>query len=191
MSAMETQAPFSIEVDNLHWLADNAAEDLCAHGSVEVRIGDQLVMQHSDGAGWSVSAAALLLLRSLSLDHRPDAPLNENLVPCCGTALTLHEGPQDPHITGCPFGFNWWVRHFGDRVRLETVEGVCVECSIEQWRDAVFRFADTVKAFYEGCVPKVFCLDFEEPGYWALHREWDRRRQEVAGPGGEGPGANP
>lgn len=167
---------FSIEVDNLHWLADNAAEDLCAHGSVQVRIGEQLVMQHSDGDGWSVSAAAILLLRTLTLDHCPEAPLNENLVPCCGTAVSMKPGPEDPYISGCPFGFNWWVRRSGDRVRLETAEGAEVEVSIEQWRDAVFRFADSVKGLYASSVPKVFPIEYEEPGYWAFHREWDRRR---------------
>ena len=59
---------------NLHWIdAINDAADLCAHSGVDFRIGDSILVKPSDG-DWTVSAAALYLLRTLSQPHTSSSP---------------------------------------------------------------------------------------------------------------------
>lgn len=59
---------FTIRGENFHWIdkAEDNVTDLCLHGHVTVTIGDTVLT--GDG---NVSAAALLLLKSLTEDHTP------------------------------------------------------------------------------------------------------------------------
>ena len=72
---------------NLHWIGglDDSA-DLYAHSGVDFRIGDSVLVKPSDG-DWTVSAAALYLLRTLSQPHTRQQPITEYLFPCCGNGI--------------------------------------------------------------------------------------------------------
>ena len=78
---------------NLHWMdgsLDNA-EGLCAHSGIDFRIGDSVLVRPSDG-DWTVSAAALYLLQTLSQSHTKQHPITEYLFPCCGNGIFEVEG---------------------------------------------------------------------------------------------------
>ena len=81
---------------NLHWIdgsTDDSA-DLCAHSGVAFRIGQITLVKPSDG-DWTVSAAALYLLRTLSQRHTRQQPIAEHLFPCFGNGIFEVEGQDD------------------------------------------------------------------------------------------------
>jgi len=57
-------------------------------------------------------------------------------------------------LCGCPNGLDWSVIHENDTVRLRTSADTQVTISPKAYRDTIFAFADTVKAFYEKSSPK-------------------------------------
>jgi hypothetical protein len=55
---------------NLHWIPDgDESADLCAHGDVDFRINGETIIAPVIEDHYTVSAAALYLLRSLSGPH--------------------------------------------------------------------------------------------------------------------------
>jgi hypothetical protein len=71
---------------NLRWISHAADDpaDCCAHGDVVFRIGDDILLDETNGRDLTVSAAALYLLRTLSVPHSRAAPVGDQLFPCCG-----------------------------------------------------------------------------------------------------------
>ena len=57
---------FEISIDNICWLSGEKDDpnDLCAHGNVKVKIGDESFEYYC-----TVSAAAVYLLKSIKEDH--------------------------------------------------------------------------------------------------------------------------
>jgi hypothetical protein len=75
---------------NLRWIngaADDPA-DFCAHGDVEFRIGDDTLVEPS-GRELTVSAAALYLLRTLSVPHTREAPSATTCSRAAGSVCTM------------------------------------------------------------------------------------------------------
>ena len=99
---------------NLRWVdgCTDEASDLCAHGEVEFRIGDDSLVSAADGE-ITVSAAALYLLRTLSTPHTVAAPVGDHLFPCCGFTLIHPPGSEDVLILGCLSGRDVEVEHRG------------------------------------------------------------------------------
>ena len=73
-----------IKILQLNWVkyVDDPT-DLCAHGSVYVRIADKIIVDAKDGTGWTLSAAALNLMRTLGRDYNA-GDFAGQLIPCCG-----------------------------------------------------------------------------------------------------------
>ena len=168
---------FDIQVHNLRWIRDgDRTDDLCAHGIVTVRIGDHLMGGSGEGS-FTVSAAALYLLRTLTRNHTKSDPVAEHLVPCCGHfMIPLDEGHEDDVlIIGCNHGIDWEVMHTGDHVSL-IADVVAVTMPLTDWAEAVRTFSDTVQAFYDRSAPKLPGTD-DAAGYEAFRREWTRRRR--------------
>lgn len=65
------------------------------------------------------------------------------------------------------------------RVILELEDGTKERVSIEDYREAVWSFADEIEEFYNACSPKVFWDDYDRDGYLGFWTEWHRRRNEV------------
>jgi len=62
------ESQFNIEILDLYWIngeKDNP-DDLCLHGNVSVKIGEEVV---ADNYGCTISSTALYLLKTLKLDH--------------------------------------------------------------------------------------------------------------------------
>ena len=164
---------FQIDVDELEWIdgkADNP-EDLCAHGHVVVRIGEEVFEYFA-----TVSASALYLLKSISEDHILGE--EEQMLPCCGFSIYARDEKLDTvDIIGCSNGIDWSVFHRENQVRIVTLSGKETILPLSEYRQIVYQFVDIVEAFYQRCSPKIRPQDkIDRDGYIAFWNEWHRRR---------------
>lgn len=168
---------------NLRWIngASDDPKDLCAHGHVDFRIdGDTLL--GTEERDLTLSAAALYLLRTLSVPHTKEAPVGEHLFPCCGFNMWDIPGQDDVAIGGCPNGEDFEVFHQvgGGGVIIRAADRREWEASWPDWRAAVFAFADQISAFYAACSPKQ-PSDDDSAGFEKFKIEWKRRRGDKLG----------
>lgn len=167
----------SLEVADLHWLPGGDPDhDLCAHGRLVVRVGSAVLVDQADLA---VSTGALHLLRSLTEDHTPSAPLAEHLVPHCGHVMHLDASGRLTNL-GCGIGVDWWVRQEPGSVRLLFADGTEVVVTDVHWRRAVVGVADAVAAFYRASPPRRPCTEEDAAWYAVFRHEWERRRADAA-----------
>jgi len=168
---------FSIEIKRFWWIRDDGnddPEDLCLHGELSVRIGDELIED-----GCVVSVTALYLLRTLTEDYAPGCyhPGCSQIMPCCGHFMLADEKNEIVHVHGCPHGQEWAVHHVNKSVELMTEQGTRTIVPLDEYRETVFAFADRVMAHYMQCQPKILPEeDFERDGCLMFWREWARRR---------------
>ncbi len=166
---------FSINAEGLSWIKGNPddPDDLCLHGHATAVIGGK-TLEYDDA---TVSATALLLLKSLTEDHIAGQE-DIQMLPCCGHECYADKKLENVHIYGCPNGIDWSVRHDGDNVVLELEDGTTEVVSISEYTAEVFRFADMIEDFYKKSSPKIIMPDrkIEVSGYKAFWNEWHRRR---------------
>ncbi|MCC3160260.1 hypothetical protein LJ737_23690 [Hymenobacter sp. 15J16-1T3B] len=172
---------FTLRLLGIRWLDTlDETEDLCAHGSVQVGIGAETVSDASHPE-WTVSAAALFLLRTLTRNHSPDEPVGAGqLLPCCGfTMWYFPENGPDTLVLGCPSGIDWTVQHEGDAVRLTTAAGTTAAVPSGEYRAQVLAFADEVERFYHRSKPKSTPTDpLDAAGYARFWEEWQQLREQ-------------
>ena len=164
---------FALALSSLFWWngASDDPRDLCLHGKVTGRIGNRVISCTA-----TVSAAALNLLRTLTEEHRAGEELQ--MLPCCGFSLFADETGENVTVIGCNQGVDWTVLHEGGRLRL-ILEEEAVTVPMDEYRTVVFRFADTVEAFYRSCTPKILPGDeIDRRGDEAFWREFHRRREQ-------------
>ena len=164
---------FFISAYDLHWMENtNETEDLCLHGHVIVKIGDESFEYNA-----TVSSTALYLLKSLKEEHIINQ--QNQMLPCCGFFMIPNKDLSKVDILGCPNGIDWSVRHENDKIILITESGAITEIPQTQYRETVFAFADQIEAFYKSSSPKVLPNDdFERNGYIAFWNEWNSIRYE-------------
>lgn len=165
---------FSINAENFEWIngSKDDPEDLCLHGKAVAYIGRVKLEYHA-----TVSATALYLLKTLTENHIINT--DNQMLPCCGFFCIPNEDLDHVVISGCPNGIDWSVIHNGDKVILEPEDGTKESVALEDYRKAVYDFADKVESFYHSCSPKVLPMDdFYRNGYLAFWNEWHRRRKE-------------
>jgi len=161
---------------NLHWLAEAPATgDLCAHGGVRVSDGTH-TLASTEGNDLALSTGALYLLRSLSLDHTPESPLADPLIPHCGHFMVMDDAAQRLVNVGCPAGLNWWIRHRAGTVELEFDGERRLVVAAGEWHRAVCAFSDAIARFFEESAPKQPRDDHERGWYAAFQAEWRRLR---------------
>ena len=170
---------FHLDIINLHWIDetnDNPA-DLCLHGKLFVKIGDEIL---DDGMhNWTVSAGAYRMLESLYGDHQ--SGYEEHLLPCCGHFMFVDEKTDELIISGCPSGIDWSVTHESDTVRLATDKSSQIVISFEEYKATVFKFADAIKSFYAKCTPKQIKEDnFEDKAYERFWMNWNKMRSGIS-----------
>jgi hypothetical protein len=170
----------TISPQDLHWLSEGSAEDdLCAHGGVSIELDGSALLQTPD-ADFTLSAAALYLLRTLSSDHGPSIRVGEHLIPHCGHAMWAEEGSGDVTITGCNIGLDWTVQRRASVIQLGFEGGRTVTIPFQDWQSAVVAFSDTVQTFYDRSNPKRLPADrHEREGFDLFLNEWRRRRASV------------
>jgi len=162
---------------DLHWLkrGTDDPQDLCAHSPVEFRVAGQSIVEPSDG-DWSVNAAALYLLRTLSRPHTKDSPVGDHLFPCCGFTLLDLDGQDDVLIQGCLSGVDVQVARVRDQIALTAQDGRQHVLAFSEWRRAVCTFSDAVRSFYARSQPREPFDEEERKGFRKMMQEWDRRR---------------
>jgi len=164
----------------LHWIKDDGVDDpcdLCAHSPVRLEIDGDTLVAPADGNA-TVSAAAIFLLRTLERDHTEQNPVGEHLFPCCGHAM-YDTGDDDVVICGCPNGSNVYITHDGSTIRLAIHDGRSYAVSLDDWRRAVYEFADVVREFYDHSLPKTPADETESAGFAKMMAEWSRRRTQT------------
>ena len=171
---------------NLHWLAGLAeTADLCAHGDVDFQINGEIVVESTIGGHYAVGAAALYLLRSLSLPHRfaKDTKHGQPLFPHCGHSMFASESTDDVVIMGCPHGADLELRVAADEVTIHTGDGRNYRVTFAEWKIAVCQFSDAVQDFYESSLDKDMEISdqHEVVGYERFRSEWSRRRAFAEG----------
>lgn len=182
---------------DLRWneAAEDDPADLCAHGDFEFRIDGDVLSDGFAGRELTLSAGALYLMRTLSRPHTKDAPVGDQLFPCCGFNMYDVAGESDVLILGCPNGEDFEVDHRegGNLVVVRAPEGREWFVDRDSWREAVFAFADAVSEFYARSLPKRPSPE-GAAGYRAFEAEWERRRgrplailRDETGPSTDGP----
>ena len=151
--------------------------DYCAHGRIRFRI-DNTVFVDKGEQSWTVSSAALYLLRTVTNDHSPESSVAESnyLIPCCG--FTIHAIPASEYrcVTfGCGAGVDPTVKHRGSNIEV-VWNGSTEVVSTEEWASAVCRFADEVESFYGRSAPKTRIEDEHDRVGWEIFwAEWSER----------------
>lgn len=165
--------PFDIQILKLNWIKHvDDPTDLCAHGSVYVRIADKTIIDEKDGDGWTLSATALNLLRTIQINYKP-GDFAGQLIPCCGFFMIASDHGDHVDMCGCPNGFDWTIQHEGNSVWHTTPTGEEATIDIENYKKLVLSFADDVQDFYANSLPKSLPTDdFDRKGYEAFWTEW-------------------
>ena len=98
-----------IKILDIHWIKDvDDPTDLCAHGHVFVKIGNEVVV-NKDSLDVTVSSTALCLMRTLKDDYKKGDYASQ-LFPCCGHFFMADEENDYVNIMGCPIGIDWTIR---------------------------------------------------------------------------------
>lgn len=169
---------FRIELLNIHWLENIDEEiDLCVHGQVKVRIGNEIIVDNEkEERHWTLSAMAIHLLRTIEKDHHPGNLVGEHLIPCCGHHIDHLKNELDVHIQGCLNGINYWVKHFDSIVELKSESGSEIQITIEDYKEEIKNFVDEVENFYKKSKSKQLPKDeYDKNGYLMFWNEWRRR----------------
>lgn len=168
---------FDIKILHLNWIKHlDDPTDLCAHGSVYVKIADKIIVDEKDGDGWTLSAASLNLMRTLDRDYKP-GDFAGQLIPCCGFFLVADDEGDQVDICGCGSGFDWTIQHEDQLVRHIADDGEQAVIDKGDYQRMVLSFADKVQQFYEDSKPKALPSDeFDRKGYEAFWKEWKTLR---------------
>lgn len=162
----------------LSWINDapDDPEDHDAHGLVEFQVNKTVFVTPEDGE-WSLSAAGLYLLRTLSFNHEPEDEVTETnfLFPHCGFSVWPHDGKFKVLCMGCNIGIDVSVYHLDGNVHLSKGEQKEIVTE-DEWRAAVLAFVRQIEDFYKRCTPKVVITDELDGKGWLLFwEEWHER----------------
>ncbi len=170
-----------------HWINQEPDDtsDQCAHGRIKFVV-DNLVISDADQT-WTVSAAALFLLRTVFHNHSETNSVAENnyLIPCCGFTVIKDDDYSDFGllILGCVGGINPQIIHNESMVTI-VYKNQSRTVELSAWADAIVGFADEVIAYYNSCSPKVDPTDNHDLESWKLFwtefRENKDRASEIA-----------
>lgn len=174
-----TNNNFDIKILDLHWIENvDDPTDLCAHGHVFLKIGDQVVSDKATG-DWTLSSTALSLLRTIEKDYITDDYSNQ-LLPCCGHFFIADENQETVIVQGCNTGIDWKIIHTNDnKVKHVLDNGYEVSIDKEAYKCKVLEFADQIEQFYKDSKPKAIPTDdFDKKGYLTFWKEWRHLREK-------------
>lgn len=170
-----------LEASDLQWIrgADDDPNDQCAHGRVRFEIDDVTFVRSEDGM-WTLSGAALFLLRTIEHDHSPNHSVAEHnfIFPCCAhSCWSIGQGEFKLICLGCNRGIDIEIKHINRSVEIVKLDGEQKIVPLIEWRAAVFAFADQIRAFYDRSSPKTLPEPPDDKEGWAAFwEEWNRRR---------------
>ena len=175
-----TSNKFTIELLKTNWISEEDTQtDLCAHGQMRVNIGNETVVDQSENDGWTISATALLLLRTLERNHTKENPVGDQLIPCCGHFLVFDNDMEEVYIGSCPSGIDWELTHENGIVTLKTESGNETKVDFKEYKSQVLDFVDQVEDFYKNSPEKEIPKDeFDRKGYLQFWKEWNEKRSK-------------
>jgi len=150
--------------------------DLCAHGKVQFEINGETLVSVHEGE-WTVSAAALYLLRTLEKDHTQESPMFEHVIPCCGFSMYDIEGEENVLIIGCPNGIDFEIRHLDNHVEIKRDGKETCVVTNDAWNRAVINFSEAVNQFYKSSSPKTPHDEEATKGFNKFRAEWQKRHK--------------
>jgi len=168
-----TDKDFDIKIIDLNWAQkEDDPTDLCAHGHVHVKIGNEVVAD-KDTFELTLSSTALHLMRTITCDYKK-GDFGNQLLPCCGHFLIADETMDFITICGCPSGIDWTIIHIDDQnIKHITERGQEAIISKEKYIKLVLDFADQIEQFYKMSKSKIIPTDdFDRRGYLAFWNEW-------------------
>ncbi len=174
--------PFEIKLLSISWVKDDGKDDpkdLCAHGNVFLRIGNEILSDKD--RRWTVSSTALHLMRTIFQDYNAGDYYSQ-LLPCCGHGFYPSPDGKTVTLGGCPNGINWTIEHLknGD-IKHSTWNETEVIVPPDEYATIIFRFATEVETFYENSQSKDLSGDLErQNGYLAFWREWRALKAKIA-----------
>lgn len=172
-------ADLAIKLLDLSWISgEDDPADLCAHGHVFVKIGDEILSNKESGI-WSVSATAIYLLRTLERDYQAN-DFSSQLLPYCSHSYYIDEDRNEIVFFGCPTGIDWTIIHteYG-KIKHVSDNGSKANVDWETYKNIVLVFADAVEAFYQMSLPKTLPDDKDDvKGYQLFWDEWHRLRNK-------------
>ena len=141
---------FELKILSQHWIKDDGVydkNDICSHGELFLKIGGEVLSDSASGS-WSLSTAALFLLRTLDRDCQINDFTNY-LIPCCGhTMMFLEKGDEFATTLGCIHGIDWTVKHKDGMVELTTERGNKTSLPFDFYKNKILDFVNEVEAFY-------------------------------------------
>ena len=175
-----TSKNFKIELLKTNWISEKDTQtDLCAHGQMRVNIGNEIVVDQTENDGWTISATAQLLLRTLERNHSKENPVGDQLIPCCGHFLVFDNDMEEVYIGSCPTGIDWEVTLENEIVTLKTESGTETKVDFENYKSEVLNFVDQVEEFYKNSPEKEIPKDeFDRKGYLQFWKEWNEKRNK-------------
>jgi hypothetical protein len=174
-----TDQLFELKILDLHWLEGiDEDNDLCVHGHLYLRIGDQVISDMESG-DWTLSSTAMYLLRSMESDYEQDGYGNY-ILPCCGHFFIADDNENNVVIQGCNIGVDWKIKHINENYITHILQnGYEISIAKEIYRKIVLDFADQVEQFFKDSKPKVVPKDdFEKKGYLTFWKEWRKLRDK-------------
>lgn len=171
-----TDQTFDIKILDLHWIQNvDDPTDLCAHGHLYVKIGNEIVSDNENG-DWALSATALYLMRTIKSDYKADDYASQ-LLPCCGHFMIIEEKTNKLLIIGCPNGVDWTIVHQDNKVKHIAYNGQEAVIDESEYKTLVFNFADQVEQFYKNSSQKILPdNESDKNAYLAFWKEWRELR---------------
>jgi hypothetical protein len=171
---------FDLKILDLHWINnEDDPNDLCAHGHVYLKIGNEIVSDKESG-DWTLSSTALSLMRTIDKDYKKNNNDNQ-LLPCCGHFIIADDQGENVTIQGCGNGIDWTIIHHSNgTVEHVTEKGEKGIITNEDYRKLISGFADKVEQFYKDSKSKTIPEDdFDKKGYLIFWKEWKRLRNKI------------
>jgi hypothetical protein len=170
---------FVIKILDLHWINNiDDGNDLCAHGHLFLKIGDQVLSDWNSG-DWTLSSAALSLLRTIDRNYVKSENSNQ-LIPHCGHFFIPDEKGEEVVILGCNTGIDWKVIHASNNKIKHILEnGYEITMDRDVYERIVFDFTDQIDTFFKTSKPRNLPKDkFDKKGYLSFWKEWRSYRDK-------------
>ena len=172
----------TLDLIDPHWIkgVKDDPDDQCAHGYISFLIDDFVILNSEEE--WTVSAAALFLLRSVTCNHSEKTSVAESnyLIPCCGFNPFKYEGEFGLLLMGCNNGIDPEIVHENGSVSI-SFKGTTRSIRQSDWAKAVVSFSNQVAKFYESSSPKTPLEDKHDKEGWQLFwSEFNERKLEAS-----------
>ena len=164
---------------NLHWITETDSEyDLCVHGGFTFSFNKKIIIDASKEE-FTLSAAVIFLLRTIERDHSFGNKICEKIMPECADITFIKKVDNQVQFITCPYGIDWWVEHSNGNITIIFEDGTEIKTTLKDYIQAIIRFADNIKAFYDKSKPKSFQMDEDYQAFNAFRDEWARRIEDA------------